>query len=359
MSRHLLFCAPLALLAACSGRDMGSEWFPLRVGDEQTMSVSYQMDEPRDPEQWVMRVDEPVVFQDQPVAVRHHSAGVSYYLKVDDQGVRRIATRTDIDSEPTADAEPMWVLKAPYAVGTEWTTATVPYLLQRRNEHPRDLKYTHKVQMTWRIEAVDDMVTLARLASEENPGLPLVLMGHSMGAMFAQSFILDHSNLIDALVLSGTAAPGPRMPGGPNSVYKTPRTDYDWLSRAPAEVDAYIADPFCGIQFDADSAASFAALRERPASPDALAAVKPGLPIYIFVGDEDPINHRLERIHPLVANYRAANLPVDLKVYAGGRHEMLNETNRDEVVADLLAWLDATVDRLEASGLGAARPDLV
>lgn len=173
MSRHLLFCAPLALLAACSGRDMGSEWFPLRVGDEQTMSVSYQMDEPRDPEQWVMRVDEPVVFQDQPVAVRHHSAGVSYYLKVDDQGVRRIATRTDIDSEPTADAEPMWVLKAPYAVGTEWTTATVPYLLQRRNEHPRDLKYTHKVQMTWRIEAVDDVVTLAD-GSEHRPCLRVV-----------------------------------------------------------------------------------------------------------------------------------------------------------------------------------------
>ena len=173
MSRHLLFCAPLALLAACSGRDMGSEWFPLRVGDEQTMSVSYQMDEPREPEEWVMRVDEPVVFQDQPVAVRHHSAGVSYYLKVDDQGVRRIATRTDIDSEPTADAEPMWVLKAPYAVGTEWTTATVPYLLQRRNEHPRDLKYTHKVQMTWRIEAVDDVVTLAD-GSEHRPCLRVV-----------------------------------------------------------------------------------------------------------------------------------------------------------------------------------------
>ena len=72
MSRDIFLCAPLALLAACSGRDLGNEWFPLRVGDEQTMSVSYQMDEPRDPEQWVMRVDEPVVFQDQPVAVRHH-----------------------------------------------------------------------------------------------------------------------------------------------------------------------------------------------------------------------------------------------------------------------------------------------
>jgi hypothetical protein len=86
---------------------------------------------------------------------------VSYFLKVDGQGVRRIATRTDIDSEPTADAEPLWVLKAPYVVGTEWTTPTVPHLLQRRNEHPRDLKHTHKALMTWRIAAVDERVTLA------------------------------------------------------------------------------------------------------------------------------------------------------------------------------------------------------
>ena len=133
----------------------------MRSGDEQTLAVTYRMDEPREPEQWVLRVEQPSVFQDQPVAVRHHSAGVSYYLKVDEQGVRRGATRTDIDNEPTADPEPVWVLKAPYQVGTEWTTVTVPYLLQRRNERPRDLKYTHKAQMTWRIEAVDDVVKLA------------------------------------------------------------------------------------------------------------------------------------------------------------------------------------------------------
>lgn len=173
MNRNHLLCAPLALLAACSGRDMGNEWFPLRVGDEQTLAVTYRMDEPREAEEWVMRVDEPSVFQEQPVAVRHHSAGVSYYLRADDQGVRRIATRTDIDNEPTADPDPMWVLKAPYVVGTEWTTVTVPYLLQRKNEHPRDLKHTHKAQMTWRIEAVDDTVTLAD-GSEHRPCLRVV-----------------------------------------------------------------------------------------------------------------------------------------------------------------------------------------
>jgi hypothetical protein len=135
--------------------------------------VQYTGEEPREPEQWTLRVAQSETFQDQTVAVRHHSAGVSYYLKVDEQGIRRIATRTDIDNEPTADAEPIWVLKAPYQVGTEWTTPTVPYLIQRKNEHPRDLKYTHKAQMTWRIESVDDTVKLGD-GSEHRPCLRVV-----------------------------------------------------------------------------------------------------------------------------------------------------------------------------------------
>ena len=193
--------------------------------------------------------------------------------------------------------------------------------------------------------AVDDMAILSRRALAEHPDLPLVLMGHSMGAMFAQAYVLDHSGLIDALGLSGTAGPGPRMKSGPNSVYPNPRTDYDWLSRDDAEVDRYIADPFCGIQFTPDSAASFAALRERELTPEALAGVTAGLPVYVFVGDEDPINGKLKRLMPLVEAYRAAGLDVTLKVYPGGRHEMLNETNRDEVVGDLVAWLEAVAGR--------------
>ena len=194
--------------------------------------------------------------------------------------------------------------------------------------------------------AVDDMAVLSRRARAENPDLPLILMGHSMGAMFAQAYILDHSDLIDALVLSGTAGPGPRPAGGPNSGYANPRTDYDWLSRDEAEVDKYIADPFCGIRFKPESMASFMALRERDMSPAALDRIKAGLPVYVLVGDEDPINQKLTTLTPLVEAYRAAGLKVDLKVYPGGRHEMLNETNRAEVVGDLLAWLDGTVDRL-------------
>ena len=191
--------------------------------------------------------------------------------------------------------------------------------------------------------AVDDMAQLSKLIREREPGLPLVLMGHSMGAMFSQAYILDHSSLIDLLVLSGTAGPGAMPSGGPNAAFANPRTDYDWLSRVDAEVDKYIADPFCGIRFTPDSMQSFMALRERPMGPNALAKVKTGLPIYIFVGDADPINGKLERLTPLVEAYRAAGFAVTLKVYPGGRHEMLNETNRDEVVGDLRAWLDGAV----------------
>lgn len=164
----------IALLATgCGNRNQGNQWFPLREGEAQDFVVQYTGEEPREPEQWTLRVTQPETFQDQTVAVRHHSAGVSYYLKADEQGIRRIATRTDIDNEPTADAEPIWVLKAPYQVGTEWTTPTVPYLIQRKNEHPRDLKYTHKAQMTWRIESVDDTVKLGD-GSEHRPCLRVV-----------------------------------------------------------------------------------------------------------------------------------------------------------------------------------------
>jgi alpha-beta hydrolase superfamily lysophospholipase len=196
--------------------------------------------------------------------------------------------------------------------------------------------------------AVGDMATLSRLARAGQPGLPLILMGHSMGAMFSQAYLPEHSELIDALVLSGTAGPGRIEPGTINQDFEPARTPYDWLSRDPAQVDAYIADPFCGIRFTPDSTASFVTLRERELTPASLAKVRQGLPVLVFVGDADPINAKLARLTPLIDAYKAAGLDVTLKVYPGGRHEMLNETNRDEVVSDLLAWLDATVAGLKS-----------
>jgi alpha-beta hydrolase superfamily lysophospholipase len=196
---------------------------------------------------------------------------------------------------------------------------------------------------------VEDLAQLTALAREENPGLPLVLLGHSLGSFFAQAYVFDHSQAIDGLVLSGTAAFGDRT-SAPRRLDEIavdgekPRTPFDWLSRDPAEVDAYIADPECGFSRKPGSEASFARVGARLRDPAEIAKIRKDLPIYVFVGDKDPINQDLALLKPLTDRYEQARLKdLTVKVYSGGRHEMLNETNRDEVVADLLAWLDRVV----------------
>jgi len=193
---------------------------------------------------------------------------------------------------------------------------------------------------------VEDLRRLTSLARAEHPDLPLVLLGHSLGSFFAQAFVFDHSRAIDGLVLSGTAAFGDRT--GPRPQLdriridgEPPRTPFDWLSRDPAEVDAYIADPLCGFSMKGEGVASFAEVAARLKDPTEIAKIRKDLPIYVFVGDKDPINQDLKLLAPLVERYREAGLAdLSVKVYPGGRHEMLNETNRAEVVADLTAWLE-------------------
>jgi alpha-beta hydrolase superfamily lysophospholipase len=193
---------------------------------------------------------------------------------------------------------------------------------------------------------VEDLRRLTSLARAEHPDLPLVLLGHSLGSFFAQAYVFDHSRAIDGLVLSGTAAFGDRT-GPPKRLDEIaiagepPRTPFDWLSRDPAEVDAYIADPLCGFSRKANDKDGFPELLKRIKDPAEIARIRKDLPIYVFVGDKDPVNEDLKLLEPLTRRYREAGLSdVTVKVYPGGRHEMLNETNRAEVVADLTAWLE-------------------
>lgn len=193
---------------------------------------------------------------------------------------------------------------------------------------------------------IGDIAQLTAIARAENPGLPLILLGHSLGSFFAQAYVFDHGDKIDGLALSGTAAFGDRS--GPAKRLdeigeggEKPRTPYDWLSRDEAEVDAYIADPLCGFSRQASAADSFARVAARLRDEAEIAKIPKDLPIYVFVGDKDPINQDLMLLTPLIDRYKAAGLQdVEVTIYPGGRHEMLNETNRAEVIADLLAWLE-------------------
>ena len=196
---------------------------------------------------------------------------------------------------------------------------------------------------------VDDMAQLSHIARQENPGKRLILMGHSMGSFAAQIYVVEHSDLIDGLVLSGSAAfdklQAPR--GGLATVGEgmgNTRTPFDWLSRDDKEVDAYIADPLCGFTANEASRNSMFAAGAVAVDPKSLAQIRKGLPIYIFAGDKDPINADLTRLWPLVERYRQAGVKdVKTDFYAGGRHEMLNETNRDEVVSNLAKWIEHVI----------------
>lgn len=155
-----IYTLPISVgLSACAPQ-AGPDWFPLRPGDETRYEVRYDVESEKNTEFWTLRTLEPVLWRGQKHSVRHHSQGVAYLFHIDESGVRRVAHQTDMDRYPQADESAMWVLKAPYRTGTEWTTITVPYLLMRKNEYPRDLKYTHKASMTWRIVSDDAHLTL-------------------------------------------------------------------------------------------------------------------------------------------------------------------------------------------------------
>jgi alpha-beta hydrolase superfamily lysophospholipase len=199
---------------------------------------------------------------------------------------------------------------------------------------------------------VGDMVTLTRLARTREGRLPVVLLGHSMGSFAAQQYVLDNSPLIAGLVLSGSAAVD-KLAIDPsqdadltafNRAFEPARTQHDWLSRDPAAVDAYEADPLCGFGINKKAMETMAASAMRLVDPAALAQIRKDLPIYIFAGDKDPINHNLEWLKPVAERYRAAGIAnVSEKYYPEGRHEMLNETNRDEVISDLASWLEKAI----------------
>jgi alpha-beta hydrolase superfamily lysophospholipase len=221
---------------------------------------------------------------------------------------------------------------------------------------------------------LSDLWLVTRRIAGDHRDLPIVLIGHSMGSFLAQQLMSEHGDAFAGIVLSGTggkpsalAAAGrlvarlERLRLGPrgrskllqafsfgtfNKQFAPARTPFDWLSRDDAEVDKYIADPLCGFPAAVQLWIDLLDALGDITSPARQARIPKRLPIYIVAGSNDPVGGNGKSVRQLLDAYRAAGLErVAHCFYDGARHELFNETNRDEVTRDLVQWLDGVVAR--------------
>lgn len=213
-----------------------------------------------------------------------------------------------------------------------------------------------------------DMISLGTLISAHYPDLPLFLFGHSMGSFLSQKVMYEAPEAYHGFLLSGTNGPrgllsfgqqlatlqcklqGPQHPsllmnaitfGSFNKRFLPMRTPFDWLSRDEAEVDKYINAPMCGFICSAGFFSSMFALLREIHKNSRLSLIPKDKPVYIFGGDSDPVGLYGAGPKRLAEMYvRQGIRDVQLKLYAEGRHEMLNEINRDEVTQDCIEWIN-------------------
>ncbi len=214
---------------------------------------------------------------------------------------------------------------------------------------------------------VNDLHLLNQWLQEKYPALPIFLMGHSMGSFLARRYLQKFGDTIKGAILMGSAGdPGPAVKiakyiarlqmrkdptkpssildrltmGGYNRSIKNPRTKFDWLTREGAEVDKYLADPFCGIVCSSGFFYDLFTGLEQIHDPSLIKNIPPALPILVVSGEGDPVGGHGKGIRQFVDLYEQCGLnEITMILYPHARHELLNETNREEVMHDIYTWL--------------------
>ena len=220
---------------------------------------------------------------------------------------------------------------------------------------------------------VEALKALTDIIKKENPGIPLFMMGHSWGSLLAQDYIEQWGGGIKGIILSGTngkqpfivrtMAPfianrqmkklGPDAPSdllsnlafkGYNKPYEPAPTDFEWLCTDREVVDKYVADPFCGWMSSAGTSmyVELAKGVKKISRKSLQQKIPRDLPVYIMTGSEDPTNNRGKGARILYEQYGKLGIrDVKIKVYEGARHEILNETIKEQVYKDMLDWMES------------------
>ncbi|HEY5525315.1 MAG TPA: lysophospholipase [Clostridium sp.] len=219
---------------------------------------------------------------------------------------------------------------------------------------------------------VKDMKQLTDIIKDENPNIPVILFGHSMGSFLSQRYVELYGDNIDSLILSGTNGKPKAITklgiliskheirkhgrkhvsnimeklaiGGYNKNFLPYRTTSEWLSSDEEEVDKYIADKYCGFvctsSFYYDLIRGLWEMHEK----NNLKRIPKSLPIYMVSGEKDPVGNQGKGVISLYNTFKKIGLKnVSYRLYKDGRHEMLNETNKDEVIDHILKWINKEI----------------
>lgn len=219
---------------------------------------------------------------------------------------------------------------------------------------------------------VRDVHRLKKMTQEKYPGVPYVILGHSMGSFILRNYLCKYGSGIDAAIIMGTGMQSPglirmskalaavekafRGPkhvshlidkcafGSYNQKIPNPRTSTDWLTRDEAVVDRYNEDPLCGFVFTVNGFQTLFELIARIQRKENLDKIPKALPVLMVSGGDDPVGDYGQGVQKAYDSMKEVGMSnMQLKLYEGGRHELLNETNKDEVMNDLVQWMDAIV----------------
>lgn len=218
---------------------------------------------------------------------------------------------------------------------------------------------------------LQDLLSTNTLAHKAFPGIPLILLGHSMGSFLARWFAEKNPQAQDALVISGTGGPGFLMKFGKqtarllsavrgpryvsNFMVKASTGSYSkgidhaasssaWLSRDPAVWQAYDRDEQCTFPFTVSAYRDLLTAHTHVNTTQWAQRLRKDLPVYLYSGDMDPVGNYgkgVQAVYQLLM--QAGQQDVTIRLYPGGRHEMHNEINKDEVFRDLIAWCDSHI----------------
>jgi len=216
---------------------------------------------------------------------------------------------------------------------------------------------------------VENEVVLTEYIMEQYPDKPIILFGHSMGSFIVRDYLTRDPKGISKCIICGTGYTNAVMTklalymvglekkqkgimhrsvridkltfGGFNKKFKPTRTDFDWLSREGKEVDKYIADELCGFIFTVKGYEDLFTGVKYINSSEAFEKTAKNIPILMISGAKDPVGDSGKGVTKVYKKLKNSGVEdITLKLYEEGRHEILNETNRNDVYKEIIEWIE-------------------